>query len=251
MDKLKNFINNLDDAYLIDFLIILGELKYMDDEKYETIESEWKEIIEEYSPEHILSILTSFTNDKIIDLNIDKYIRHADLSNFTIMELEKEGLQFNRSSILMSMFPYEEDYITYLDLSNNDIFMSNKHINFIEKYGVDEKIDIEGLNIKLALLRYELENVREFVIKIFGELDYYEIKHYKINIFFQVWNIYKELDHADKERFLLNVIKPYFMNINWRTVSRLYNPDDKEFVKIFVDYIDVEFALIYNPYFKR
>ena len=38
------------------------------------------------------------------------------------------------------------------------------------------------------------------------------------------------------------------MNINWKTISRLYNPNDKDFTTLFKDKLDNDFAIKYNPY---
>ena len=78
----------------------------------------------------------------------------------------------------------------------------------------------------------------------------YNMKHFRIKLFQEVWNIYKKLSHEDKVR-MRETILPDFTVINWITMSRLYDPIDTEFVEMFGDRINLEFAKEYNPYFQK
>lgn len=247
---LTYFIDNANDKDLLEFIRLLIDLEYMDQEDHNNIPQSWDFIYKNYNCEEILYALTLLPNDKIRKLEIDNYVKCMPLSNFVVNELEMNGLYYNRESILMNAFPIDNEYLVYLSFKNNQIELEDECYPFLEKYGMKEKFNNE-LDIQLALLNYEIDNVREFVIKLYGELDYYEIKHYKIRTFFKVWDIYKGLDYKDKERFYKNVMMPYFMHINWRTVSRLYDIHDIEFQELFSDYIDEEFALLYNQGYKK
>ncbi len=78
----------------------------------------------------------------------------------------------------------------------------------------------------------------------------YNMKHFRIKLFQEVWNIYKKLSHENKVR-MRETILPDFTVINWITMSRLYDPTDIEFVDMFGDRINLEFAQQYNPYFQK
>ena len=78
----------------------------------------------------------------------------------------------------------------------------------------------------------------------------YNMKHFRINLFQQIWNIYKKLSYEAKV-YMRDTILPNFTSINWITMSRLYDPTDIEFVDIFGDRINLEFAQQYNPYFQE
>jgi len=249
-EELVKFINKLNDNELLDFLVQLNNISWLYSE-IEEINPEWKAIIDYNSCEYILYALSLMSNEKILSLKINRIVDKLPISNFTVNDLEKDGITFNRDSVLMINFPVDNDYLTYKYLNENELDMDSREINmFMVKYGIPEEFDSDT-NRVLALLKYELEHVREFIFQEEGELDRYEMKHFKIKIFFQVWNMYKKIKPIDKERFLENVIKKHFVNINWMTVSRLYNVNDMEFCDIFGDYIDEDFASKYNKSYQE
>ncbi len=73
----------------------------------------------------------------------------------------------------------------------------------------------------------------------------YDMKHHKINIFFKIWNIYKNVDKMEKNKMEKDVL-PYFDKINWTTMSRMYPIDDKDFVKLYGNRINTSFAETYQ-----
>jgi hypothetical protein len=79
----------------------------------------------------------------------------------------------------------------------------------------------------------------------------FDSKHHKIDCFFNIWNIYKMFSAEANKTLMLNNILPHFTNINWMTVSRLYNPNDIEFVKLYNSRLDFKFAKQYNPLLKN
>ena len=94
-------------------------------------------------------------------------------------------------------------------------------------------------------------NDDDFIYASKKEVDNYERKHFKIEKLFRVWDIYKNLEESDKVRFFDKIIMKNFIYVNWRTVSRLFNIKDEEFIEKFNSYIDWDFAKQYHPDLKN
>ena len=75
----------------------------------------------------------------------------------------------------------------------------------------------------------------------------WEQKHFRVARFFQLWAIYRSADQTERERIRDDVLPDFVCRLNWRTVSRLYDPHDPLFVALFGAYIDNRFAQEYNP----
>ena len=95
------------------------------------------------------------------------------------------------------------------------------------------------------------EFMDDFLMMENHEIDNYGRKHHMINIFFSSWTIYKHKIEIDSKERFLNVIKNEFSHVNWRTVSRLFDVEDAEFIQIFLEKIDWEFAKEYHPKLKE
>ena len=79
----------------------------------------------------------------------------------------------------------------------------------------------------------------------------YNRKHFRINLFFRAWDVYKALGEAERECMREHVLPQFADRLNWTTVSRLYDPSDALFVDLFGTLINREFALQYNPRLPR
>lgn len=115
-------------------------------------------------------------------------------------------------------------------------------------------------NITESLKKFN-NNIRQNVLELYKLFNYlpcniddidisYERRHYKINIFLMVFKYYKSLSTEYKKAFATEIM-PHFMNINWTTVSGLYDPNDEEFVALFNNHINNEFAEKYNPFITK
>jgi len=125
-------------------------------------------------------------------------------------------------------------------LKNSILLLTNYNafiIDYFEKYIVD-----------IYNLKYLFMNAHKFCCDSDDICQSYEFKHYRIRIFFRLFNIYLKLPKELKNNFIIHIF-PDFININWTTMSRLYNPDCTEFVTLFNNYINHDFANEYNPYY--
>ena len=83
----------------------------------------------------------------------------------------------------------------------------------------------------------------------FEERNYisYHLKHFKINIFQKFWKLYRSLTDHNLKLEMRETLIPQFTNINWTTMSRLYDPQDLEFLDLFKHKLNQEFSQRYNP----
>lgn len=193
--------------------------------------------------EHFVAVIsTKYSNEYLQDIIKTPPV----INNLYMTMIEDESESINRDSIILTNYKPDEDYYIY----NGTDKKAKSIISFMKKYSFDEKFN-SLLDSTLARINFEKENFDEFLLLENGEYpDNYERKHFMIRKFYQVWEIYKCLSVEDKDRFFEKIIKKHFCNINWRTMSRLYDPEDKEFVEKFGNWIDKEFESKFHPKFK-
>lgn len=237
MDEFKNFLINLSNFDLeeyINFHLYYNYLSVSDDN---SINESWKYFIQNYTEEDLLLLLSYFPNDKITPKIIDD-VANGPISCLTIMDMEKDGLKFNRKSKLLQVFPEDSEYLKFI----NNEQLDNKYFS---KFNYNSEIN----NI-LSKINFELENLDLFVFRENKEVDNYGRKHYKIKKFFELWNLYKNIK-SNKKEFFDNEIYELAKYLNWKTVSRLYDINDKEFIELFDNWIDKDFANEYHPDLKN
>lgn len=66
----------------------------------------------------------------------------------------------------------------------------------------------------------------------------------------RIWKIYLSVNSQLQEKMKSDIL-PYFLAINWTTMSRLYDPKDHKFIEMFGDRLDYQFAQRYHPYFTN
>lgn len=130
-----------------------------------------------------------------------------------------------------------------LKMLKNSILLLTNYNNFIIDYFEDYIIDIFNLKYLFINAHKFCSDEDDFCIS-------YDFKHFRIKIFFKLFNLYLKLPEKLKKNFIIFIF-PDFMKINWTTMSRLYNPDCIEFTILFNKYINHEFAKSYNPYYKK
>lgn len=200
--------------------------------------------LEECPLEEIVCLLsTIYTNEELIE--VDKHPQLIDDLYLTMLQVD--NFPMNKDSILLEKYVPDIEYLVYSKKNTNQ----DEIKKFMDKYSFDEKINPD-MDFKIAKIYYAKWNYKTFIRFIIKEEpDNYERKHYFIRKFFEVWDIYKnEIPEEDKERFFQNVIKKDFSKLNWTTMSRLYDPNDKEFMDKFSQNIDTKFAEQYHPKFK-
>lgn len=206
-----------------------------------------KEIKERYyeifnSPiELIVCVLSTMNDNKFYeDFSI------PTIDNLYLTILEEMNFPMNTKSILLKDYIPNQYYYTYIGIKTDQKDVKN----FMDKYSYDTKFGFE-IDLKLAKINFEKQNYNAFIqFDSEEKIDSYEIKHFMICKFYDVWDMYLKEIH-EKDIFFEKIIKEHFCNINWITMSRLYNPDDKEFVDKFSEYINISFAKLYNPKFTR
>jgi hypothetical protein len=153
----------------------------------------------------------------------------------------------NKDSILLQHYKKDEDFAIY----NEDNIIPDDIKSFMVKYSFEASFGFE-IDFELAKLNYEKENYEAFILfETEEQPDGYERKHFMIRKFYQVWEMYlNKIPEEDKESFFENIIKKHFCYINWRAMSRLYDPNDTEFMEKFSGYLDMDFAKQYHPKFK-
>lgn len=241
--KLKEFLSELKSkSKLTDFL---DNVQYFYSNYEDVTNEEWKVILQKKRPEDILCILSEILDeDYIKDNNIINYFPFY--SDFYLSYLELKNYPMNKKSSLLEFYKYNNEFLIYSKLELDE----NKIKDYENKYKFENKYD-EETNKFLIDNKFLVENYREYIIYTELEYDNWERKHFLINIFFEVWEYYKNgLDIKYKEDFKENILPYFYKILNWRTVSRKFNPEDEEFVKLFNKYIDYDFAKKYNSYYK-
>lgn len=193
--------------------------------------------------EKVAVVLSTIYDDETLEPFLEYF---NDMRPLYLTMLQDEDYEINWNSIIFKNYKPVEEYYIYNE-QNQD---KNARKQFAEKYGCEEKFS-DVIDYSIACARYEQENYHDFILLEVGEIDWSERKHFMIRKFFHVWDIYKNyVELEDKPRFVTKIIKEHFCSINWTTMSRLYDPDDKEFFEIFGSYINPEFAKKYNPKLK-
>lgn len=248
MNELENFFKTLSILDLVKFVVVLNQLYHRRLDGFDYIEDvpeDWKKMLDSHDEEMVIcSISNVLDDDTIIKYGFDEMLSHASSINMT--EIRLSDYPYNPDSIIMKQYPLEEEIKVYLDAETD----KSKIKLFYDSYMYDEKFN-ENIDMELAKIHYSLIRTDAFVYAETKEVDNYERKHHEIRKFFKVWQIYKSLDNVDKPRFLEKIIKEHHIRLNWRTVSRLFDMDDNEFIDTFNDYIDWEFAKQYHPKLKN
>jgi len=230
------FIRQIPLTRIISYFDDLKRTGYYVYEKYPEFEN--------IQPEVIVGILSVIYKDEEL---IDVKKKLPFLRNLYLTMLEVDNFPMNKDSILLETYVPDEEYLVSCKKNTNETDVKK----FMEKYSFDEKFSSE-IDFKIAKIYYEKLEFMIFIVYTKGEeVDSYERKHYFIKKFYEIWDIYKtEINKKDKDRFFENIIKKEFSNLNWTTMSRLYDPYDKEFLNRFSQNINSQFAKQYNPNFK-
>ena len=232
-EKLK-FIGEFADKYYF-------ELPYMEDYQEIELPENYKKIIDKYSIEQLICILSNMLDDETIkQFNLQDLNKIA--SKFIITELEHNNFPINRNSIILDNLEPIKEFLVYEGYINDK--------NFYQKYGHHEKFSCL-VDKEIARLLFKKEFMDDFLMMENHEIDNYGRKHHMINIFFSSWTIYKHKVEVDSKERFLNVIKNEFSHVNWKTVSRLFDVEDAEFIQTFLEKIDWEFAKEYHSKLKK
>lgn len=113
----------------------------------------------------------------------------------------------------------------------------------------DDKLSLGIYTTYLNKLYYQFNNGYSIISNEPGPNEYisYDVKHFKISIFKKVWDVYKSLTDSSLRDKMKTTILPLFTSINWMTMSRLYNPEDTEFIELYGTKLNMEFSRKYNP----
>lgn len=249
MNQLEHFLKSLDILDLIKFLLLVNQSYHRCIDNFNRVEDDdypnkWKEYLEISEEEIIIAISNIFDYDIITKYGIDKIMSHA--SYIIFIELEANGYKMNRQSPILKQYPVPNDIRIYYGMETDKV----KCDEFYNSYSYDEKFN-NVLDKELAEINFEMINDDDFIYASKKEVDNYERKHFKIEKLFRVWDIYKNLEESDKVRFFDEIIMKNFIYVNWRTVSRLFNTKDEEFIEKFNSYIDWDFAKQYHPDLKN
>ena len=214
---------------------------------YEEIEKE--DYLYDITLEEVMLFASTKYDDKtILDNQLEEFFDNTTNQIISILILENKNVNFD--SVLLKNYKFDEEYAIYMGYTRDKDGYDLDIDRFNQFYSFDEKFN-DNIDKMLTIYNYKLENHIELVPIEEEDCSHYERKHYKIKIFLDVWNIYKTMiEEKDKDRFFEKII-PRFKQLNWKTVSRLFDYSDKEFIEKFNKIIDWKFAKMYHPYYSK